>query len=154
MKKFLVLLFLMSVGTSAFAQKSYLNVAAIDLWQEQSQYITLSGDVPSDLKWYYHQTDDNMSIGNLLNILSEKGFVVEYMCSLNSGTGSDRGVNYLLSRNKSNDSDAIQHIKAYDGEEAYEVARYNPQGLPVSKNEKGIQIVVYSNYTTKTIIVE
>jgi hypothetical protein len=36
----------------------------------------------------------------------------------------------------------------------YEVARYNLQGMPVKETEKGIQIVVFSNYTTKTIIKE
>ena len=50
--------------------------------------------------------------------------------------------------------DAIERIVADDGQEAVEVARYNLQGVPVDKNEKGIQIVVYSNYTTKTVIVE
>jgi hypothetical protein len=34
------------------------------------------------------------------------------------------------------------------------VARYNLQGIPVKANEKGVQIIVYSNYTTKTIVVE
>ena len=38
--------------------------------------------------------------------------------------------------------------------DVHEVARYNLQGLPIHKNEKGVQIIVYSNYTTKTIIVE
>lgn len=115
MKKFLVLLFLMAIGTSAFAQKSYLNVAAIDLWGEHYQYLTLSGDVPSDMKWYYNQSD-KMSIGSLLNILSEKGFVLESMCSLNSGTGSDRGVNYLLSRNSSSNQTVSKGDVNTDGE--------------------------------------
>ena len=41
-----------------------------------------------------------------------------------------------------------------DDEEITEVARYNLQGIPVSESERGVQIIVYSNYTTKTIIVE
>lgn len=41
-----------------------------------------------------------------------------------------------------------------DNTEVKEVARYNLQGMPVDTTEKGIQIVVYSNYTTKTVIVE
>ena len=48
---------------------------------------------------------------------------------------------------------AIERVTA-DDQEAVEVARYNLQGVPVDKDEKGIQIVVYSNYTTKTVIVE
>ncbi len=35
-----------------------------------------------------------------------------------------------------------------------EVARYNLSGRPCHPSDKGIQVVVYSNYTTKTIIVE
>jgi len=38
--------------------------------------------------------------------------------------------------------------------DAIEVARYNLQGIPISENEKGIQIIVYSDYTTKTVINE
>ena len=33
-----------------------------------------------------------------------------------------------------------------------EVARYNLSGQPCSPNEKGIQIIVYSDFTTKTVI--
>ena len=37
--------------------------------------------------------------------------------------------------------------------EAEEVARYNLSGHPCSPNDKGVQIIVYTNYTTRTIIV-
>ena len=39
-------------------------------------------------------------------------------------------------------------------DDAKEVARYDLSGRPCSPNEKGVQIIVYSDYTTKTIIVE
>ena len=39
-----------------------------------------------------------------------------------------------------------------DGEGKQEVARYDLQGLPVRPDAKGIQIVVYKDYTTKTVI--
>ena len=35
---------------------------------------------------------------------------------------------------------------------AEEVARYNLSGRPCSPNEKGVQIVVYSDFTAKTVI--
>ena len=38
-------------------------------------------------------------------------------------------------------------------EEAEEVARYNLSGRPCSPNDKGVQIIVYSDYSTKSIIV-
>lgn len=50
---------------------------------------------------------------------------------------------------------AIRGIEA-DGThtgEAEEVARYNLSGHPCSPNDKCVQIVVYSDYTTRTIIV-
>ena len=37
--------------------------------------------------------------------------------------------------------------------EAEEVARYNLAGHPCSPNDKGVQIIVYSDFTTRTIIV-
>lgn len=40
-----------------------------------------------------------------------------------------------------------------DGE-AEEVARYNLSGRPCKPYDKGVQIIVYSDFTTKTIIVE
>ena len=40
-----------------------------------------------------------------------------------------------------------------DGE-TEEVARYNLSGYPCTANDKGVQIIVYSDFTTKTIIVE
>ena len=43
---------------------------------------------------------------------------------------------------------------AIDDQDVREVARYNLQGLPVDKDEKGVQIIVFSNFTTRTIIVE
>ena len=37
--------------------------------------------------------------------------------------------------------------------DANEVARYNLSGRPCSPTEKGVHIIVYSDYTTKTLIV-
>ena len=136
---------------SVYAQKSYINVAAVDLWDSDNagQHVTLSGDIPSDMKRYYGRT----SIGDILNQLSAKGYEVEFMCSLNSGTGSDRGVNYLLSKKSSNPYSSVRSVQI-DDEDVTEIARYNLQGIPVNANEKGVQIIVYSNYTTKTVIVQ
>mgnify|MGYP003307038838 CR=1 FL=1 len=41
-----------------------------------------------------------------------------------------------------------------DADDIREIARYNLQGIPVTPSDKGIQIIVYSNYTTKTVVVE
>ena len=49
---------------------------------------------------------------------------------------------------------AVRGIEANTNgnEDIEEVARYNLSGRPCSPNEKGIQIIVYSDFTTKTII--
>ena len=137
MKKFL-LFCLMMVCAGVYAQKSYINInASIG----NSSYIRMSGDYPSGM-----QNDSYGSIGNVLNKLSTLGYEVEFMC----GVG-DR-ITYLLSKN-SGSSSSTRSVRVDDGE-VKEVARYNLQGRPVKKNEKGIHVIVYSNYTTKTIIIE
>ena len=49
---------------------------------------------------------------------------------------------------------AVRGVKANGSgnDDADEVARYNLSGRPCSSNEKGVQIIVYSDYTTRTII--
>ena len=56
-----------------------------------------------------------------------------------------------------NDVSAVRAITANAKEqngEVEEVARYNLSGHPCKPYDKGVQIVVYSDYTTKTIIIE
>lgn len=152
MKKFLILLFLMAIGTSVYAQKSYITIYAENVhYSYQRMYLT--GDLPSDIKSYYNV--DGVTIGTILNLLSQKGFEVESFCAAGNGsTSTPPQMFYLLSKkSSSNDDSAISIVHSDDGE-AYEVARYNLQGMQVNENTKGIQIIVYSNYTTKTVIVE
>lgn len=56
-----------------------------------------------------------------------------------------------------NDVSAVRGLtanaKGHNGE-VEEVARYNLSGHPCKPYDKGVQIVVYSDYTTKTIIIE
>ena len=156
MKKILLFLFL-AMPLIGYAQKSYITL----YMQSRNGYEErgnprLTGDVTDDLSEYLNLEKFSSNIwygsscylGEVLNKLSEKGYEIEYVGD---------NTHYILSKRKegsgSSSYSKIQNIKIEDGE-PYEVARYNLQGLPVSKNEKGIQIVVYSNYTTKTIIVE
>ena len=151
MKKFLILLFLMAIGTSVYAQKSYVNVIAEDICREYgSDDIYITGDVPNGINTHYKEA----KIGDILNLLSQKGYEVEYMSASNSGTSANVYVNYLLSKKTSSNEDNAISIVHNDDGEAYEVARYNLQGMQVNENTKGVQIIVYSNYTTKTVIVE
>lgn len=145
----------MTLGTFAFAQKEYVHVKAeVEAFTDsytKKEYdrVHLSGAIPSTMKIEYGYGDKTM-VADVINILAKEGFVVEQMqMSANSSTEC-----FLLSRNSSNTPSAIQRVQTSPDEEVTEVARYNLQGIPVSKSEKGVQIVVYSNYTTKTIIVE
>ena len=69
-----------------------------------------------------------------------------------SGCISLQGIYY-----EGNDVSAVRGITANAKEhngEVEEVARYNLSGHPCKPYDKGVQIVVYSDFTTKTIIVE
>ena len=48
---------------------------------------------------------------------------------------------------------AVRGIEAKGSDnDAEEVARYNLSGVPCSPNDKGIQIIVFSDFTTRTVI--
>lgn len=55
-----------------------------------------------------------------------------------------------------NAANAVQEVSRHDKDagEVNEMARYNLQGIRCSPSEKGVQVVVFSDYTTKTVIVE
>ena len=138
---------LLGCVATAWGQKSYVNVVADHIYSSIYQEIYLTGDVPVGIKTHYDSYgSEAMTVGKVLNLLAKEGFVVEQMsCSAECEV-------ILLSR-IALDPEAVPHVTA-DDQEAVEVARYNLQGLPVSEDEKGVQIIVYSNFTTKTIIVE
>lgn len=50
-------------------------------------------------------------------------------------------------------SDIYANTRGYEGK-VKEVARYNLSGRPCMIHDKGVQIVVYSDFTTKTVMVE
>lgn len=149
-KLFISLAMMLAIVGTAWGQKSYVNVVADHIYSSIYQEIYLTGDVPVGIKTHYDSYgSEAMTMGKVLNLLAKEGFVVEQMsCSAECEV-------VLLSRIAlyPDDNDAIARIEA-DDQDVHEVARYNLQGLPVDKDEKGIQIVVYSNYTTKTVIVE
>ena len=151
MKKRLLLLALTLVCTvnAVLAQRSYVNVVADHIYSSIYQEIYVTGDLPAGIKAHYDSYgSEAMTMGKLLNLLAKEGFTVEQMsCSAECEV-------VLLSRASSSPEPGYVERVTDDAEEAVEVARYNLQGLPVGKGEKGIQIIVYSNFTTRTIIVE
>ncbi|MBO4721624.1 MAG: hypothetical protein J5629_01685 [Muribaculaceae bacterium] len=145
MKKSIILILSVLFCFSCFAQKSYVCIYGCMYSNDESKNVRLSGNIPDGFSEYYNYSN----VGIIINQLASKGFIVEQL----SGSASYGFVSVLMSKSASNESGAIEIIKSYEGE-IKEVARYNLQGIPVNENTPGIQIVVYSNYTTKTVIVE
>ena len=153
MKKALFLIAaMMLLPICSMAQKTYVNVVASDV-NKRYHTMYLSGDVPSDINTFYDAYYNETTLGEVINRLASHGFVVEQMsCSQNES--SMREV-VLLSKSSSPTPTKAQENTLPEREgEAVEVARFNLQGIPVQPHEKGVQIVVYSNYTTRTVIVE
>lgn len=157
MKRILSLLLFCGALLSVHAQKSYVTVF---FGPDTNESIKLSGAIPPTMKDTYipyydlGQYNVYLCIGEVLNQLAANGFEVE---KLSTTTCNDKVyTTYLLSKPAVNPGTptAIEKQKTNDGEGIREVARYNLQGLPVEPTEKGLQIVVYSNYTTRTVIVE
>lgn len=142
MKRFLSVLLFVALSTHLFAQKSYVCVSGTFTdsgYKTPSVY--LSGDIPPTMQDYY-----KAKMGEVLNELSKNGYQVEFF----TGDGTAKAICSKPSKSTTR----IDKVTIDSDEEAVEVARYNLQGVPVSESERGVQIIVYSNYTTKTIIVE
>ena len=146
MKKILSVLFLLAIGASAYAQKSYLFLSAYHSFNIMPE-ITLSGAVPDGMQKQYNSY--SVYLGDVIEAIAQEGFVIEQM------TRADEVTQIIFSKSASSQqANAIARVVADPDEEVREVARYNLQGIPVGKNEKGVQIIVFSNYTTKTVVVE
>lgn len=151
MKKVVLLFCLLFSSIYIYAQKSYITMHVY-----YGGSVKLDGDIPVGMDNYY--PDENGNTGllgvTILNRLSEYGYEVEQMIPYNVSTQSIKiEINYLLAKKSSSNPSNVRQV-IIDDEDVTEVARYNLQGMPIYANEKGIQIIVYSNYTTKTIIVQ
>ena len=157
MKKIILLFLVVLCNIDVFAQKSYVRMT---WYTNDGYYAFLEGDVPTNIeglmendKYLPNQYKYYIRSGHceLFNKLAQEGFILE-IYNWNGGSANSWAV---MSRDTSSAS-SIQHIQADVEEDGdiREVARYNLQGMPIGKHEKGVQIIVYSNYTTKTVIVE
>ena len=140
MKRYIFILFVLLSSMETFAQKSYVDVVCTGFRDGEYTSIYLSGNLPSNMDSQYR----NSTLGNIMNKLSENGYDLEFCF----------GDNHLIfSTKSSNPSSGTRNIVS-DDIDVHEIARYNLQGMPIRATEKGVQIVVYSNYTTKTVIVQ
>ena len=53
-----------------------------------------------------------------------------------------------------NNQSTARSVESPNNDDAVEVARYDLSGRPCSPNEKGVQIIFYSDLTTRTIVVD
>ncbi len=152
MKKFLFLLFLFVVGVNAFAQKSY-----VILIGSSTGSMNIHGDRPECLG-----TTGSVTLTNAIKLLSEDGYILDKVSSHAYATGDTSATRvtkdtyiFAFSKDKQTSTEVKGiEIESSDDSDIREVARYNLQGMPINEHEKGIQVIVYSNYTTKTVIVE
>ena len=156
MKKYFLTALFFIVSVCSFAQKSYLQV-----FSEQKPFLVLDykdywdiylvGDKPSDMEDKYSRAN----ISEILNQLTGKGYTLEFVTSLSGATHSGviGTIVYIFSK-PSEEESAVRPVTIDNDEEVTEVARYNLQGIPVKKSDKGVQIIVYSNYTTKIVNIQ
>lgn len=149
-RKISILAILLGFCMTAFA-KQYVTID----YASHRDYYFVYGALPSGVEERYDKT--NYSFADVLNILASKGFEVEFFDAYGYISSSGGSYNYrlvIMSKSGTPELGAIEEISTDDNTEAVEVARYNLQGIPVNENEKGVQIIVYSNYTTKTVVVQ
>lgn len=152
MKKVGLLLCLLLSSVFIYAQKSYITMRVVGI-SDNHPAVYLSGDIPDGIDSRYNVDSDTGAQGaKILNRLSEYGYEVEQMLQV-VPSSTNTYLIYLLAKKSSSSPSYVQQLIS-DDKDITEVARYNLQGMPVYANEKGIQIIVYSNYTTKTVIVQ
>lgn len=157
MKKIILFLLMVLASANCFSQKKYLLLKFDVLNNSNVAYIF--GERPSSIKQHYSQKEDfqNLDYSSsflpvVLDLLAKEGYsTIEYVYTNSNYSPKE----YLISNSNASSNSQQTRIESYYTEdEIYEVSRFNLQGIPVTEKDKGIQIVVYSNYTTKTIIVE
>lgn len=144
-RKISILAILLGFCMTAFA-KQYVTID----YSFAGDYYNVYGALPSGVEGRYARA--NYSFADVINILASKGFEVEFFEAYGYSNYNSRTV--IMSKSGTPELGAIEEISTDDNTEAVEVARYNLQGIPVNENEKGVQIIVYSNYTTKTVVVQ
>lgn len=161
MKKILFVLFSL-FALSTFAQKSYVTIY-VDLDVPTNNWVSarIGGDRPQGVYSSFNKSYDRMNEGQIINLLADYGYVVESITGIGDGVGSDQHSNVhtvliLMSKSTGNNGDSgiITTVGEDNNTNVEEIARYDMQGRPITKDVKGPQIIVYNNYTAKTVIVQ
>ena len=125
MKKIFLLLLLVLVSITASARKSYITVYTSNFSSStiHNNYIILSGDVPDSIEgfeydstnhcWRNNKSIRTYSTGEILNVLSEYEYEVEFV---NTGSDSGSSLSYLLSKEVSSGQTVSEGDVNKDGE--------------------------------------
>ena len=123
MKKTILLLLLLAVASiSASARKSYITVHTYNLDGDAYESgLRISGDMPENIEgfeysrgshlWYLNYNVRSYSIGEILNVLSEYGYEVEFVNNSSNGC-----LSYLLSKETSSEQTVSEGDVNKDGE--------------------------------------
>lgn len=135
---------------TATAQRSYVSLY-INMNTADSRWVSarVSGDVPVSMKDYYAATYDRLTDGELINMLAHEGFTIDKIAAM-----GETNCVVIMSKNSSSDSDIITKNADERVTNAVEIARYDLQGRLVDDDCPGIQIVVYSDYSARIVIVK
>ena len=96
----------MLIGTSVYAQKSYVNVVG-EPYNDYDSDIWINGAVPSDMKNHYYYRTDSVLLGDVLNMLAERGFVIEQMSCTHVGSSGNLREAIILSKDGTTPSQTI-----------------------------------------------
>ena len=132
------------------AQRSYVSLY-INMNAADSKWVSarVSGDIPESMKDYYAATYDRLSDGELINMLANEGFTIDKIAAM-----GETNCVVIMSKNSSSDSGIITKSTDEQVTNAVEIARYDLQGRLVDDDSPGLQIVVYSDYSAKTVVVK
>ena len=135
---------------TATAQRSYVSLY-INMNAADSKWVSarVSGDIPESMKDYYAATYDRLSDGELINMLAKEGFTIDKIAAM-----GETNCVVIMSKNSSSDSGIITKSADEQVTNAMEIARYDLQGRLVDDDCPGLQIVVYSDYSAKTVVVK
>lgn len=127
------------------AKKDYVNIVASgvsDATNKTDMNVSLYQRL-DNVKSHYDKTD-GFSIGEMIGKIQELGFEVEFI----SGSSSN-GEIVLMSKNIESTG-----IKNYtdDSHENSEIERFSITGMPTTKNDKGVQVIKYSDNTTRKVL--
>ena len=150
MKKFFLSIAAVFTLFMATAQRSYVSLY-INMNAADSRWVSarVSGDVPVSMKNYYAATYDKLTDGELINMLANEGFTIDKIAAM-----SETNCVVIMSKNSSGDSGIITQSADEHSTNAVEIARYDLQGRLVDDDCPGLQIVVYSDYSAKTVVVK